>query len=135
MSGTPVKNFKMFRKLCGDSALRNVVIVTNMWGEVKPQVGEAREAELMGKIFSSSPPSRRVHRWLVTRTPFPRPNTSSVSSSIVTPTTAHPEELVDEGKDITQTRAGQELNRELADQIRKHKEEISAYSRKRCSRR
>jgi len=37
----------MFRKLCGDSTLQNVVIVTNMWGEVDPQVGGACEAELM----------------------------------------------------------------------------------------
>ena len=37
----------MFRKLCGDSTLQNVVIVTDMWGGVNPQVGGAREAELV----------------------------------------------------------------------------------------
>jgi len=44
----------MFRQLCGESILRNVVIVTNMWGEVDRQVGEAREAELKDTFFKSS---------------------------------------------------------------------------------
>ena len=125
MSGTPVKNFKMFRKLCGDSALRNVVIVTNMWEDVRPQVGEAREAELMEKgIFfkpaldrnarmsrheNTVPSAERIVRLLLNRNPLP----------------LHiQKELVDEGKDISQTRAGEELNRELADQIRRHKDEL-----------
>jgi hypothetical protein len=46
MGGISTRNFKMFRQLCGESTLRNVVIVTNMWGEVGREVGEAREAEL-----------------------------------------------------------------------------------------
>ncbi|CAA7260919.1 unnamed protein product [Cyclocybe aegerita] len=46
MSGIARKNFRMFRKICGDSTLRNVVIMTNMWGSVEPSIAEAREAEL-----------------------------------------------------------------------------------------
>lgn len=48
MGGISTKNFGMFRKLFGDKVLRNVVIVTNRWGEVDPRVGERREAELAG---------------------------------------------------------------------------------------
>ena len=47
MGGTAVRNFHVFRRLCGVEALKRVVIVTNMWGEVDAGVGEAREAELM----------------------------------------------------------------------------------------
>lgn len=36
----------MFRKLCGDKGLQNVVIVTNMWGEVTLEKGKQRESEL-----------------------------------------------------------------------------------------
>ena len=36
----------MFRKLCGDENLKNVVVVTNMWGEVDPRRGAEREKEL-----------------------------------------------------------------------------------------
>ena len=36
----------MFRKLCGDETLKNVLIVTTMWGAVEPSIGDAREKEL-----------------------------------------------------------------------------------------
>jgi hypothetical protein len=119
-----VKNFKMFRKFCGDNALKNVVIVTNMWGEVKPHIGEAREAELMGKGLFFEPALKKGAQMARHK------NTVSSAKHIIRlilnrdPLPLHIQrELVDEGKDISQTRAGQELNRELADQIRKHKEE------------
>jgi hypothetical protein len=41
----------MFRKLRGESTLKNVVIMTNMWGRVEKDVGEAREKELAGVYF------------------------------------------------------------------------------------
>jgi len=41
----------MLRKLCGDSTLKNVTLVTNMWGEVSGDVGEARERELITNHF------------------------------------------------------------------------------------
>ncbi|THH30967.1 hypothetical protein EUX98_g3204 [Antrodiella citrinella] len=46
MSGVSKRNFGMFRSLCGEKTLRNVVIVTNMWGLVEQHVGDAREHEL-----------------------------------------------------------------------------------------
>ena len=125
MSGTPVKNFKMFRKLCGDSALRNVVIVTNMWEEVSPRIGEAREAELMGKDIFFKPALKKGAR--MARHKNIAPSAEGIVR-LVFDNDSIPldiqKELVDEGKDITETRAGKELNRELADQIRRHKEEI-----------
>jgi hypothetical protein len=125
MSGTPVKNFKIFRKLCGDRVLRNVVIVTNMWGEVDLQVGEAREAELMETDIFFKPAldnGAQVAR---------HENTIPSAENIIRLILDHDplpldiqRELIDEGKDITQTRAGQELNRELSAQVRKYMEEI-----------
>jgi hypothetical protein len=50
MSGTARRNFTMFRKLCGENALSNVVLVTTMWGNlVDMEEGEARERELQNK--------------------------------------------------------------------------------------
>ena len=46
VGGIARRNFSMFRNLCGDENLKNVVIVTNMWGEVDLPRGEAREQEL-----------------------------------------------------------------------------------------
>src|SRR5260221_379327 len=49
MGGISTRNFRLFRQLCGDTTLKNVVIVTNMWGEVEKEIGEARNSELAGK--------------------------------------------------------------------------------------
>ena len=48
MGGISTRNFGLFRKLCGDKVLKNVIIVTNRWEEVDVKVGEKREAELAG---------------------------------------------------------------------------------------
>ncbi|KAL0056959.1 hypothetical protein AAF712_016423, partial [Marasmius tenuissimus] len=46
VGGMSANNFGMFRELCGETTLRNVVIVTNRWEEAPEGVGEAREEEL-----------------------------------------------------------------------------------------
>jgi len=127
MGGAPLKNFKMFRKLCGERALQNVVIVTNMWEEVKGQVGERREAELKGKdIFFKSvlENGARMAR---------HKNTTSSAQDILRLILDNRPlplciqvELVDEHRCITETSAGEELNQELNTRIRKHREDIRA---------
>jgi len=49
--GIPAGNFKVFHQLCGDSSLKGVILVTNMWGEISSGVGEARERELITNDF------------------------------------------------------------------------------------
>lgn len=51
MSGSPLKNLNMFGRLCGDSAIGNVILVTTMWDRVNPGVGERRESELKSKYW------------------------------------------------------------------------------------
>jgi hypothetical protein len=125
MGGISTRNFKMFRKLCGDSTLQNVVIVTNMWGEVSTEVGEAREAELirediffkpvldkgaqMARHENTVPSAERIVRLIIDNHPLPL---------------RIQRELVEEGKDISETSAGEELNRELNAQIKKHQQEM-----------
>jgi len=46
MSGSPLKNLRMFAKLCGDDALANVILATTMWDRVDPTTGTQRENEL-----------------------------------------------------------------------------------------
>jgi len=127
MSGAPVKNFKMFQKLCGESALQNVVIVTNMWGGVNLRVGEKRETELKGKDIFFKPVLEEGARMAR------HSNTVDSAQDILRLVLHNPPlplciqvELVDEQKDISRTSAGEELNRELNARIRKHKEEMQA---------
>jgi len=46
MAGTPLKNLRVFRKLCGRDALEKVHLTTTMWDEVNESTGEGRLEEL-----------------------------------------------------------------------------------------
>ena len=125
--GVATRNFKMFRELCGEKTLKNVVIVTTMWGEVTPAKGAAREAELATntKFFKSAIDKQA----LLLR----HDNTLSSAQSILCRIIHNQplslriqDEVVTEGKDISQTAAGEELGRELAEQTRKFQAEMSA---------
>ncbi|KAK7436975.1 hypothetical protein VKT23_018790 [Stygiomarasmius scandens] len=125
MGGVSTRNFKMFRQLCGPDALKNVVLVTNMWGEIGNEVGEAREMELKSEdkfwkpvldkgaqVFrhdNTAGSAQAIVRYLVDKQPVPL--------RIQT-------ELVDQHKHLTDTAAGAELNRELMAQIKKHQAEM-----------
>jgi hypothetical protein len=41
----------MFRRLCGDDALRRVILTTTCWDEVSEEVGLEREHQLKSKIW------------------------------------------------------------------------------------
>lgn len=46
MQGSAKKNLFMFKKLCGQKALKNVILATTMWDRISEAEGEARENEL-----------------------------------------------------------------------------------------
>ncbi|KAF9650766.1 hypothetical protein BDM02DRAFT_3111513 [Thelephora ganbajun] len=124
-TGIAGRNFKMFRELCGDSTLKNVILVTNMWGEVTEDVGEARERELTTNFFKpvlDKGAQLARHR-----------NTAESAYYTIRcimknqPTALQIQrELVDEGKDIIDTAAGEAVNKELNEQIRRHQVELKA---------
>ena len=122
-TGIAGRNFHMFRELCGDGALKNVVLVTNMWGSVTPELGEARENELSGRFFK---PALDLHAQMARHH-----NTAQSAHDIIRKImTNHPEalriqqELVDEKKDITDTEAGVTINQDLSELINRHKAEL-----------
>ncbi|KAG6918826.1 hypothetical protein DXG01_011229 [Tephrocybe rancida] len=45
------KSFNLFEKLCGQSAMKKVVLATTMWDKVNPEDGERREEELKDDIW------------------------------------------------------------------------------------
>lgn len=114
----------MFRKLCGESTLKNVVLVTNMWGKVEQTVGEARERELAGVYFK---PALDKDAQLARHY-----NTTQSSHDIIRRIMKNDpaalqiqQELVDEGKDIRSTAAGEAVNEELNKVIRRHEAEMN----------
>ena len=123
--GIARRNFNLFRKLCGDENLQNVLVVTNMWGEVDVTRGEAREKQLRTDPALFQPvmvQGAQMQRHY---------NTSSSAQAIIGHfIDTHPvalriqTELVDEAKDILETSAGQEVDRDLAALLAKHKAEM-----------
>ena len=127
MGGIAKRNFHMFRKLCGDGALRNVVIVTNMWGLVESVArGEARERELSTDPELFQPALSKGAMMLR------HDNTIESAHAILSHLINNrpdalriQKELVDEGKNISQTGAGQELDRVLLELMEKHEKELA----------
>ena len=125
MDWISMMNFKIFQKLCGKSTLRNAVIVTNMWGQVDLQVGEAREDELMREDTFFKPvfdQGARIAR---------NQNTVTSAQNIIRLvlnnrplTLCIQRELVNEHMDIYATSASKELHREINAQVKKHQEEM-----------
>ena len=113
----------MFRELCGDTTLRNVVLVTNMWSEVTKDIGDAREKELSSKYFrpvlAKGAQIIRHH------------DTAESAQGIVRMIMKNhlvvlqiQRELVDEEKEIVDTAAGEAINQELNDRINWHQAEL-----------
>ena len=122
-TGIAGRNFKMFRELCGDMTLRNVVLVTNMWTRDSRDANEARELELSTKFFkpvlNKGAHSIRHH------------DIAQSTHDIIRKIMAnHPvalqiqRELVDEHKGIVDTSAGQAVNREPNEQAKRHQAEL-----------
>jgi chromosome segregation ATPase len=124
-TGIAGRNFKMFRELCGDSTLKNVILVTNMWGEVTKEVGEAREEQLTTNFFKpvldkSAQLARHQNTVqsahdIIRRIMKNRPLVLQIQ-----------DELVNQHKDIIDTAAGEAVNKELNAQIRRHQAELKA---------
>jgi hypothetical protein len=47
MQGSAFQNLRMFRKLCGSDALKNVILATTFWDQVEPLTGQERERVLI----------------------------------------------------------------------------------------
>ena len=120
MTGIVGRNFGSFNKLCGEmvGTLKNVVLVTNMWGIVRREIGEAREKGLPSNIFKLAldKGAQMVRH---------HDTVQSAHDIIRMITKNHPvvrQELMDKRKDIINTTAA--INRELDnEQMRRHQTE------------
>ncbi|TFY83871.1 hypothetical protein EWM64_g154 [Hericium alpestre] len=126
MTGVSRRNFNMFRQLCGDSTLKNVAIVTNMWEELTDRtIGENREAELRDKELFFKPVLEKgavllrhegtlesgqlVLQYLIENSP----QALKIQR-----------ELVDEHLHISETAASTTLSSEIMEQAEKHRQEL-----------
>lgn len=125
MTGLSRRNFHLFRKLCGEDTLKNVVIVTNMWSEVNAARGLTREDELASDPMFFKPALDKGAKMMR------HDNTYHSAVTIMLqliPNKPEPlllqMELIEEAKDIAETAVGAELARDLEEQKQKFVEEL-----------
>ena len=129
MTGSILKNLRMFRRLCGEENLRNVILVTTKWGITPMNDAILRERELCsdrgywGLMINAGSMVRRFN------------NTEASARSLVEEllhtgnksfTPRLQREVVEEGKNLSQTDAGAFIEEALARQAEVHKEEMKA---------
>ena len=113
----------MFRELCGEKTLKNVVLMTNMWGRVTPQQGMDREEQLKTDYFRAAI-DKGAQLYRHTNTPK---SARAILRAILQnqPLVLKIQrELIDERMDIGQTGAGAELNREIREVVEKYQSDI-----------
>ncbi|KAH8074814.1 P-loop containing nucleoside triphosphate hydrolase protein [Cristinia sonorae] len=127
VGGTALQNIRFFHRLCGDKALKNSVVITNMWNQVTSEVGTSRETELKSKDIFFKPAidkgaamlrhdntiesAHNAIRHMLHNKPMPL---------------AIQVELVTDKKPIYETEAGQTLLGEMATREQKHQRELEA---------
>jgi hypothetical protein len=117
MQGSAKKNLLMFKQLCGQDALKKVILVTTMWDKLlgREHEGTNREKELID--------TPEFWGWMLAKgsSCHRHDNSESSARGIVDLLAQHNEpvatdlqkQLVDESRTLDQTSAGQELEGEL----------------------
>jgi hypothetical protein len=113
VTGSGLRNLRMFRNLCGDNPLKNVLLVTSCWEICDPERGEARETELMNdpefwKPFIAK--GSRTARFTDVESGIAMLHQFSDTTPVILKIQ---QELVDEQKQLVDTLAGQTVNEEL----------------------
>ena len=126
IGGNTKRNLRMFRELCGESALKNVFIALTNCGRVTKEEGDRRERE-----YRESPNSFKP--LLDAGAQLVRHDTGATSAmSIVdalirkNPTKLQIQIELDEGRTLEETGAGSVLKEEIKALAEKHKAEMQA---------
>ncbi|KAE9365819.1 P-loop containing nucleoside triphosphate hydrolase protein [Stipitochalara longipes BDJ] len=125
MSGSSIKNLRMFRKLCGAESMHNVSLVTTMWDRVTRIEGETRERDLINgengfwKTMIGSGCLVRRHDGSVDSARGLVAELAGMERTVL-----RLQKEIAEGKKLIETEAGLSLNEELLRVRRQHEEEL-----------
>lgn len=118
MAGSALRNLRMFRKLCGEEFMKNVILGTTFWDVVGEEAGASREAELLETEgffkdmqdmgcdvvrISNSDSDRDECLQLLARFAAKQPSVMRIQQELF------------EGKSLTETAAASAISQELAD--------------------
>jgi hypothetical protein len=125
-AGSAVKNLRMFKELCGEECLHNVVLATTHWKRENLQVQENREHQLRTKpdkwalMISKGSKVFRQDRGASSAVEIVQHLISRQSKVILT----IQRELVDQRKDLDKTAAGKEVNMEREEERKKFEKKL-----------
>ena len=129
MTRSSLQNLRMFRKLCGDENLQNVILATTKWGITPEKDALSREKELCdndefwglmikdGALVERFENTKESARYLVEKI-------LQTGKETFIPKIQH--EVVELGKNVQHTAAGSFINEAINEQAKKHQEEMNA---------
>lgn len=124
-TGSAIRIFEIVRKICGDQALKNVLLVTSRWSQVNQTDGSKRESQLREKFWAymlaKGSNMSRFHG--------DRDSAIALVSQLLCKDNVVLElqtELSDEGKDLDMTVAGSFVRDNLGTLVVRYNEELAA---------
>ncbi|WPH02106.1 P-loop containing nucleoside triphosphate hydrolase protein [Acrodontium crateriforme] len=130
MYGSSLRNLKMFKDLCGENPMKNVMLVTTRWGVAKKagseEIAADHENQLQSKEEFWEPMVRRGAN--LARFEDTKESALSIIDLMINqkPIVLQIQsELVDDGKNLIETTAGYTLNQEIISLKSKYAEELA----------
>jgi len=127
MAGSPLKNLRMFEKLCGKESLRNIILTTTMWDEVTKEEGGEREKELQSIYWRTMINQGSITRRFLAQS---REAAFEVLEPLLEEANSRhtlriQREMSDLHLQLKQTGAGQKLSNDLDDIFRRYQETLT----------
>jgi len=126
--GSSVKTLNIFKEICGESSLKNVILASTRWDKVTESEGASRENRLREHFWSYM----ISHGSTMTRYYGDRDSAVGMVSQLLGSGNIVLDlqrQLVDEGRTLEQTSAGAVINGDLAESIASSKAEIESLKR------
>lgn len=125
MEGSALRNLRMFRKLCGDEFMKNVILGTTFWDVVDEETGAAREDELLQTDGFFKDMNERGCD--VVRISDDRNTCLELLSRFAAkpPTVMRIQQELFEGKSLAETAAASAVSQELAELQRQNHEKLA----------
>lgn len=122
-TGSAVNTFEIFRRLCGDEALGNVMLVTSHWNKVTRSEGSDRERQLRSDFWSYM----LMRGSKLSRFHGDRDSARGLVSQILMNdpvVLALQREIIDQGLDLNKTEAGSYVGKGLGDRQDRYQSEL-----------
>lgn len=130
VSGTAARNLQFYQHLCGDDVLPNSVLVTNFWDIVNDAVGRAREDELRtNPVFFKHALDRGAKYMRHDGTAASAQNLLRAVIGNTPRALRVQKEMVDEGRAVAATAAGETLLKDLARLMQQQQTELEQLER------